>query len=63
MNVILALKYWLHLTTDSEILHRLQRETFDYFIDEKNCKNGLVADKTAEGSPSSIAVIGLAMHT
>lgn len=36
MNVILALKYLLHFTADSAILQRLQRETFDYFIDERN---------------------------
>src|SRR5713226_9665392 len=62
MNVKLALRYLLHLATDSEMLERLQRETFDYFIDEKNWKNGLVADKTADGCPSSIAVIGLALN-
>jgi hypothetical protein len=63
MNVKSALKYWLHLTTDSEILQRLQRETFDYFIDEKNCNNGLIADKTQPGCPSSIAVVGLSINT
>jgi hypothetical protein len=62
MNLKLALRYFLHFATDTEILERLQRETFDYFIDEKNCKNGLVADKTAEGCPSSIAVVGLAIN-
>jgi hypothetical protein len=62
MNLKLALRYLLHLATDSEILEGLERETFDYFIDEKNCKNGLIADKTAEGCPSSIAVIGLAIN-
>ncbi len=62
MNIILALKHWLHFTTDSEILLRLQRETFEYFIDEKNCKNGLVADKASDGQVSSIAVTGLAIN-
>jgi hypothetical protein len=62
MNLKLALRYLLHFATDSEILERLQRETFDYFIDERNCKNGLVADKTKAGSPSSIAVVGLAIN-
>lgn len=62
MNVILALKYWLHITTESKILQRLQRETFDYFIDDKNCNNGLIADKTQVGCPSSIAVVGLAIN-
>lgn len=62
MNVILALKYLLHFTTDSAILQHLQRETFDYFIDKKNCKYGLIADKTAAGWPSGIAVVGLAIN-
>src|SRR4029077_12493255 len=62
MNLILALKYWLHFTTDSEILQRLQREAFDYFMDEKNCNNGLIADKTEVGCPSSIAVVGLSIN-
>ena len=62
MNLKLALRYLLHLAPDSEILESLQRETFDYFMDEKNYRNGLVADKTQDGSPSSIAVIGLALN-
>src|SRR5258708_3006239 len=62
MNVTLALKYLLHLTTDSEILQRLQRDTFDYFIDEKNCKNGLTADKKEVGCSVSIGVVGLSIN-
>ncbi|MGZ3770699.1 MAG: glucoamylase family protein [Bdellovibrio sp.] len=47
--------------TDYEMLGLLLRETFDYFVEKVNPKTGLVADKTAPGSPASIAVIGLAL--
>jgi hypothetical protein len=47
--------------TDEEMLLNLQRETFDYFINEMNPKNGLIADKTKPGSPSSIAVVGMGL--
>ncbi|HVT11441.1 MAG TPA: glucoamylase family protein [Fimbriimonadaceae bacterium] len=42
-------------------LDRLQRETFGYFLHEANPANGLVVDKTAPGTPSSIAAVGLAL--
>jgi hypothetical protein len=44
-----------------ETLDRLQRNTFDYFLHEDNPTNGLVADKTSEGCPASIAAVGLAL--
>ena len=44
-----------------ETLDALQRETFDYFVHEVNPANGLVADKTQEGGPASIAAVGLAL--
>ncbi len=44
-----------------ETLECLQRESFDYFVYETNPENGLVADKTQEGSPASIAAVGLAL--
>ena len=47
--------------TDKALLADLQRETFTYFIKEVNPENGLVADKTQPGSPSSIAAVGLAL--
>jgi hypothetical protein len=47
--------------TDEEMLHTLQRETFEYFIKEVNHKTGLIADKTEPGSPSSIAAVGLGL--
>ncbi|CAN5387147.1 glucoamylase family protein [soil metagenome] len=47
--------------TDEDMLDKLQRETFDYFLNEVNPVTGLVADKTAPGFPSSIAVTGMAI--
>jgi len=47
--------------SDSEMLDRLQRETFDYFRHECNPRNGLIADKTQPGSPSSIAAVGMGL--
>ena len=46
--------------TDAE-LHKLQRETFGYFMHETNPVNGLVIDKTAADWPASIAATGLAL--
>ena len=46
---------------DDALLERLQRAAFDYFVQATNAHNGLVADTTREGSPSSIAVIGFAL--
>src|ERR1700681_4376115 len=47
--------------TDSEMLDRLLSETFNYFRHEFNPRNGLIADKTQPGSPSSIAVVGMGL--
>jgi hypothetical protein len=47
--------------TDSEMLDRLRRETFEYFRREVNPANGLVPDKTQPGSPSSIAAVGMGL--
>jgi len=47
--------------TDSEMLDRLRSETFDYFRHEFNSLNGLIADKTQPGSPSSIAAVGMGL--
>jgi len=49
--------------TDEEMLHILQRETFEYFIKEMDPKTGLIADKTQPGSPSSIAAVGMALSS
>jgi hypothetical protein len=42
-------------------LDTLQRETFDYFINEANPANGLIVDKTEPDWPASIAATGLAL--
>lgn len=47
--------------SDAEMLDKLQRETFDYFLNEVNPVTGLIADKTQPGFPSSIAVTGMAI--
>jgi hypothetical protein len=47
--------------SDEAMLDRLQRASFDYFVANANPRNGLVADTTRAGSPSSIAVIGFAL--
>jgi hypothetical protein len=44
-----------------ELLATLQRKTFDYFLNEVNPSNGLVADRTKDGAPASIAAVGLAL--
>src|SRR6185312_17059537 len=45
------------------MLARLQRSAFDYFLQHANPSNGLVADTTRSGSPSSIAVVGFALSS
>jgi hypothetical protein len=46
---------------DDALLDRLQRETFEYFLKEVNPANGLIADKTRDAWPASIAATGLAL--
>jgi hypothetical protein len=46
---------------DDALLDRLQRESFAYFRTFVNPANGLVADKSRDGWPASIAATGLAL--
>jgi len=46
---------------DDALLERIQRGAFEYFERNTNPRNGLVADTTREGAPSSIAVVGFAL--
>ena len=46
-----------------ELFDTLQEGAIRYFIDNVNPSNGLVADSTWEGAPSSIAAVGLALAT
>ncbi|MEO5944226.1 MAG: glucoamylase family protein [Ferruginibacter sp.] len=48
-----------HLASDKEMLDELQKETFDYFLNEINPITGLIADKTQPDSPSSVSVTGM----
>ena len=49
------------LPSDGAMLDSLQRAAFDYFLKNTSRHNGLVADTTRAGSPSSIAVVGFAL--
>ncbi len=46
-----------------ELLTRLQRDSFTYFIHKTNLENGLVLDKSRENWPASIAAVGFALAT
>lgn len=45
--------------SDDDMLKKLQWQTFEYFLNETNPVNGLVADKTRSDWPASIAATGL----
>ena len=47
--------------SDDALLDRLQRDAFNYFLQNINPSNGLIADTTRDGAPSSIAVVGFAL--
>ena len=47
--------------SDEELLDRFQRAAFGYFLEHFNPENGLVADTSRAGAPSSIAVVGFAL--
>src|SRR5258706_6226693 len=47
--------------SDDALLEGLQRAAFEYFVVNSNSRNGLIADTTRDGAPSSIAVIGFAL--
>jgi hypothetical protein len=44
-----------------KMLDALQRDAFEYFLQESTPVNGLVADKTQPDSPASIASVGFAL--
>ena len=51
------------MLSDENLLDRLQRAAFEYFLHETNPANGLVADTTRNGAPASIAVVGFGLST
>jgi hypothetical protein len=53
----------IHPKRYEAMLDLLQRESFEYFLREFNPLNGLVADKTKDKWPASIAAVGLALAT
>ncbi|MCV9961126.1 hypothetical protein OIU34_04360 [Pararhizobium sp. BT-229] len=46
---------------DTILLDRLQQSAFAYFVDYANPENGLIADTSLEGAPSSIAATGFGL--
>jgi hypothetical protein len=46
---------------DDDLLDRFQRAAFDYFVEQFNSENGLVADTSRAEAPASIAVVGFAL--
>ena len=44
-----------------ELLDDLQHKSFNYFLDQTNPANGLVADSTWKNSPASIAAVGFSL--
>jgi len=47
--------------TESELLHNLRLAIVDYYLNESNPQNGLIADKNEPGSLSSIAAVGMGL--
>ncbi|MGX9144306.1 glucoamylase family protein [Mesorhizobium sp. 128a] len=48
---------------NDELLQDIQRLSFEYFLNEANPANGLVADRNTSASPASIAAVGLALSS
>jgi hypothetical protein len=46
-----------------EELDALQWTTIEYYLKERNPRNGLIADKTEPGAPASIAAVGMSLAT
>src|SRR5260370_41246391 len=49
------------VSAQNQMLDRIQRAAFAYFLDQVNPVNGLVKDCTREGFPSSIAAVGFGL--
>ena len=47
--------------TESELLANLRRAIVDYYRNESNPQNGLIADRNEPGSPASIAAVGMGL--
>ena len=49
--------------SDDDLLDRLQRAAFGYFLEQYNPANGLVPDRSAAGPVCSIAAVGFALSS
>lgn len=47
--------------SDDRLLDQFQRAAFQYFLEQFNHENGLIADTSRPGAPASIAVVGFAL--
>lgn len=47
--------------TDRQMLEKIQRDSFQYFIEQTNPQTGLTKDSSRNGSPASIAATGFAV--
>ena len=48
-------------SADEALLDQFQRGAFNYFLEQYNPGNGLIADTSRPGAPCSIAVVGFAL--
>ncbi|KQU87480.1 hypothetical protein ASD12_08100 [Mesorhizobium sp. Root102] len=60
-SLLLLLRAEPAALSDDELLERYQRAAFDYFLENVNPENGLVADTSRPNWPASIAVVGFAL--
>lgn len=51
----------LGISEDEKFLNKLERDSFHYFIRERNPRNGLIKDSSRLGSPCSIAAVGFGL--
>src|ERR1700712_2785216 len=47
--------------SDEAVLDRVQRATFQWFLDSQNHDTGLIFDRTRPGCPATIAGVGFAL--
>ncbi len=50
-----------HRLSDEDVLERVQRATFQWFLDSQNHDTGLIFDRNRPGSPATIAGVGFAL--
>ncbi|MFH1593590.1 MAG: glucoamylase family protein [Candidatus Omnitrophota bacterium] len=46
------------VSDDEKFLDKLERDSFEYFLEEVNPENGLIKDSSRPGSPCSVAAVG-----